>query len=83
MPFCRPDVETLKTHLLGLGATKVFTLEDLQDKEKFREIKSSLQNSSVRLGLNCVSGSSVAPLTSLLGKDSHLITYGQFILVHI
>ena len=69
-------MDTLKDYLSGLGATKVLTLEDLQEKEKFRDIKSLLQDSPVRLALNCVSGPSVASFASLLGKDSHLVTYG-------
>ena len=54
----------------------MLTLEELQAKERFKEIKSSLQNNPVRLALNGVSGHSVASFASLLGKDSHLVTYG-------
>ena len=62
---------------MGLGATKIFTLEDLQNKDKFLEIKSTIRDSPPRLALNCVSGTSVASFASLLGKDAHLVTYGS------
>jgi mitochondrial enoyl-[acyl-carrier protein] reductase / trans-2-enoyl-CoA reductase len=69
-------LDTLKSELESLGADVVVTESEIQSsafKDKFRELT---QGKPVRLGLNCVGGSSALQLAKMLSYDGHLVTYG-------
>ena len=42
MHRCRPDLESLKQHLQGLGATGVLTYEELEDSKAADELVASI-----------------------------------------
>lgn len=88
----RDDLDSLKNYLTSLGATHVFTYDDLQDKA-FRKTVSDLTNAAnIRLALNCVGkrprdlsdqqshslsgGPETSQMVRLLGDGAHLVSYG-------
>ncbi|KAF9812627.1 hypothetical protein IEO21_06098 [Rhodonia placenta] len=72
----RPDIDALKQQLTQLGATHVFTYNELSDKSFYKSVKELTGNNPPRLLLNCVSGPTTAQLTRLLGTDARLVSYG-------
>jgi len=72
----RPDLDALKDQLAALGATHVFTYEDLSDRAFIGKVKDLTGSNPPRLLLNCVSGPTTAVLTRLLGSAAHLVSYG-------
>ncbi|KAI0629236.1 NAD-P-binding protein [Trametes polyzona] len=72
----RPDLDRLTSQLKELGATHVFTYDDLSDKSLVKQIKEWTSNSPIRLMLNCVGGPDTTAMTRLLGNDAHLVSYG-------
>jgi mitochondrial enoyl-[acyl-carrier protein] reductase / trans-2-enoyl-CoA reductase len=47
--FLRDDLEAAKQQLISLGATHVFTYDDLSDKSRVAEIKSLIGSKVMRL----------------------------------
>lgn len=72
----RSDIDSLKKQLMDLGATLVFTYEELSDKDTVKAIKERTKDAPIKLMLNCVGGKPTAQMTKLLGSDSHLVSYG-------
>ncbi|KAE9400368.1 NAD(P)-binding protein [Gymnopus androsaceus JB14] len=72
----RDDMEPLVKHLEGLGATKVLTYDDLEDRSLRGKIKEWTGGKDIRLALNCVGGEPTTAMAKLLGQDSHLVSYG-------
>lgn len=72
----RDDIEDLKNELSSLGATQVITEDDNNSRDFGKTIKSWLDGKQIKLGLNCVGGSSVTGLARKLGHDATLLTYG-------
>ncbi|KAG0686315.1 mitochondrial 2-enoyl thioester reductase [Pichia californica] len=72
----RDNINELKNDLISLGATKVITEDDNNSKDFGKTIKSWLNGKEIKLGLNCVGGSSVTGLARKLGHDATLLTYG-------
>lgn len=72
----RDDIDELVADLTALGATKVITEDDNGSKEFGKTIKSWLDGKQIKLGMNCVGGSSVTGLARKLGPDATLLTYG-------
>ncbi|KAF8636381.1 hypothetical protein AX17_003563 [Amanita inopinata Kibby_2008] len=72
----RDDYQTLKKHLLHLGATHVLTYDALVHKSIRDEIKALASGKQIQLGLNCVGGKETTSMAQLLGSNSHLVTYG-------
>ncbi|KAI0923900.1 hypothetical protein AcV5_009313 [Taiwanofungus camphoratus] len=72
----RPDLEALKEQLRGLGATHVFTYDDLADKAFLKSARELTGGKPIRLMLNCVSGQPTTQMTRLLGADAHVVSYG-------
>ena len=77
----RPDAaatQTMKDELLGLGATKVVTENELMEKGFSDQVKEWTNGgrSSVKLGLNCVGGKPTSALVKCLSPSGHLVTYG-------
>lgn len=72
----RPDLDSLKQRLTALGATHIFTYDDLADKEKVSEINSLTGDKPPRLFLNCVNGDPTKKMLRLVGQDAHIVTYG-------
>ncbi|KAL6300006.1 NAD(P)-binding protein [Sparassis latifolia] len=72
----RPNRDALKNQLHALGATHVFTYEELADKATSAAIKEYTGSKPIRLMLNCVGGKPTAQMTRLLGSDAHLVSYG-------
>ncbi|PVG04898.1 NAD(P)-binding protein [Serendipita vermifera] len=73
----RPDIEELKKHLYSIGATHVFTYDELLDKsfrKKFAELKGG--DFSARHALNCIGGPTTTAMAALLDINGHLISYG-------
>ncbi|KAH7927226.1 NAD(P)-binding protein [Leucogyrophana mollusca] len=72
----RDQIDHLKEHLLGLGATHVVTYEELCGKSFRDKVKEWTGGKNIRLGLNCVSGKTTTFMARLLGQDAHLVSYG-------
>ncbi|KZS92627.1 NAD(P)-binding protein [Sistotremastrum niveocremeum HHB9708] len=72
----RPNFAELKEQLSSIGATQVFTYDDLSDKATKQKIKEVTAGKEIRLGLNCVGGKETSLMATLLGKDAHLVSYG-------
>ncbi|KAK7040732.1 hypothetical protein VNI00_009638 [Paramarasmius palmivorus] len=72
----RDDLSTLSQYLYQLGATKVFTYNDLEDKLFRSKIKEHSGGKEIPLALNCVSGPTTSSMVKLLGKNAHLVSYG-------
>jgi len=72
----RADINSLKKQLTDLGATVVFTYEELSDKDTLKALKERTKGAPVKLMLNCVGGKPTAQMTKLLGPDAHLVSYG-------
>ncbi|KAJ3749825.1 hypothetical protein EV360DRAFT_56719 [Lentinula raphanica] len=72
----RDDMGPLVTHLESLGATKVLTYDDLNDRSLRSKIKEWTGGQDIRLALNCVGGDPTTAMAKLLGQDSHLVSYG-------
>ncbi|KAK7040731.1 hypothetical protein VNI00_009637 [Paramarasmius palmivorus] len=72
----RDNLSTLVQELEGLGATKVLTYEDLNDKTIRSKVKEWTGGKDIRLGLNCVGGDPTTAMSKLLGQNAHLVSYG-------
>ncbi|KAF9078050.1 hypothetical protein BDP27DRAFT_1310677 [Rhodocollybia butyracea] len=72
----REDMAPLHRQLEGLGANKVLTYDELNDKSLRGKIKEWTNGKGIRLGLNCVGGDSTTAMAKLLGQDAHLVSYG-------
>ncbi|CAL1714848.1 unnamed protein product [Somion occarium] len=72
----RPDIDSLKNYLQSLGATHVFTYDDLKDKETVQNIKTTITKKGTSLMLNCVSGEPTKDMTRLLADSATLVSYG-------
>ncbi|XP_037079795.1 enoyl-[acyl-carrier-protein] reductase, mitochondrial-like [Pollicipes pollicipes] len=68
----REDLEEVRQHLTGLGATVVLTEEELRTTPLFR----SGDLPKPRLGLNCVGGASATEVARQLATSGTLVTYG-------
>ncbi|CAK1555774.1 unnamed protein product [Leptosia nina] len=67
----RPEISELKKYLTNLGATYVFTEEEMRSAQIFKgEVKKPM------LGLNCVGGKSGAQLLRYMNHSSTMVTYG-------
>lgn len=67
----RPDADKLKETLKAMGATEVFTEEELKDTKIFEtELKQP------KLALNCIGGKSVNGILKHLNQNGILVTYG-------
>ncbi|KAI0080149.1 NAD-P-binding protein [Panus rudis PR-1116 ss-1] len=71
----RPDLDATKEYLQSLGATHVFTYEDLKNKERVKEIE-SLVPKGTRLMLNCVSGEATKDMARFLSQKATVVSYG-------
>jgi trans-2-enoyl-CoA reductase len=65
----RPNVQSVKDELTGLGANKVYT------EEEFEKALPTIKG--VRLALDCVAGKHTAILASCLENGGHLAMYGH------
>lgn len=72
----RDNIEDLIAELKDLGADHVITEEQLASKEFKPTIKEWTKDNPIKLGLNCVGGKSATNISTKLGKDGHLVTYG-------
>ncbi|TFK45737.1 NAD(P)-binding protein [Heliocybe sulcata] len=72
----RHNIDDVKQHLQSLGATHVFTYDDLSSKERLKHIKSLTKGKDPRLFLNCVSGKDTTTMLRLLGSDATVVSYG-------
>ncbi|XP_014279129.1 enoyl-[acyl-carrier-protein] reductase, mitochondrial [Halyomorpha halys] len=68
----RPDIDKLKEHLSGLGATYVLTEEELRTTELIK----SKEVPAPKLALNCVGGKSASELMRKLAPKGVIVTYG-------
>ncbi|XP_047521611.1 enoyl-[acyl-carrier-protein] reductase, mitochondrial isoform X1 [Pieris napi] len=67
----RPEINDLKAYLTSLGATYVFTEEELRSVQIFKgEVKKPL------LALNCVGGKNGAQLFRYMDHGGTMVTYG-------
>ncbi|KAJ7050485.1 hypothetical protein C8F01DRAFT_1067689 [Mycena amicta] len=71
----RPDFSELAGKLKAIGATEVFTYDDLADRALMKDWTSG---KGIRLGLNCVSGKDTTNMARLLGNDAYLVSYGTW-----
>ncbi|KAH9823211.1 hypothetical protein DFH28DRAFT_946395 [Melampsora americana] len=72
----RPELESLRSHLIGLGRpghTKIITYEEFESDDSLRD---ELKSLNLCLGFNCVSGSVTNQIMKVLRPNSSLITYG-------
>ncbi|KAK0467335.1 uncharacterized protein EV420DRAFT_1508245 [Desarmillaria tabescens] len=72
----RDNIADLVQRLEALGANKVFTYDDLKDRELRKKIATLTGNTDIRLGLNCVGGPETTQMVKLLGNNAHLVSYG-------
>ncbi|KAF9269850.1 trans-2-enoyl-CoA reductase [Marasmius fiardii PR-910] len=72
----RDNLAELVKELEKLGATKVLTYEDLNDKSIRGKVKEWTGGKDIRLALNCVGGDPTAAMAKLLGFNAHLVSYG-------
>ncbi|KIJ24657.1 hypothetical protein M422DRAFT_785817 [Sphaerobolus stellatus SS14] len=72
------SLNTLKSYLHSLGATHVYTYDDLSDRSlNLRgKVKEWTGGKGPLLGLNCVGGKETSLMASLLGQNAHLVSYG-------
>ncbi|KAJ3930028.1 MAG: trans-2-enoyl-CoA reductase [Lentinula lateritia] len=70
------SLRSLVEHLESLGATKVLTYDDLNDKSLRGKVKEWTGGKDIRLALNCVGGEPTTSMAKLLGQDAHLVSYG-------
>lgn len=72
------ETQQLKDELLGLGATKVVTEQELTERGFGEQVKDWTNGGreQIKLGLNCVGGKPTQALVKLLGHGGHLVTYG-------
>ncbi|XP_072381275.1 enoyl-[acyl-carrier-protein] reductase, mitochondrial-like [Diabrotica undecimpunctata] len=68
----RPLIDDLKSFLKSLGATYVFTEEEIRKTDIY---KSGELNNPI-LGLNCIGGSSATSIMRHLREEGVLVTYG-------
>ena len=69
----------LKSELEELGATKVVTDDEVQEKGFSDRVKEWTNGgrSSVKLALNCVGGEPARAMTKPLSSGAHVVTYGN------
>ncbi|GMM29597.1 enoyl-[acyl-carrier-protein] reductase [Martiniozyma asiatica (nom. inval.)] len=72
----RDDIDATIAELKALGATQVITETQNNSKDFGPTIKSWLDGKTIKLGLNCVGGSSATGLARKLGSDATMLTYG-------
>ncbi|ESK91908.1 trans-2-enoyl- reductase [Moniliophthora roreri MCA 2997] len=72
----RDNLDSLVKDLEDLGATKVLTYEDLNDKSIRGKVKEWTNGKDIRLALNCVGGDPTTAMSKLLGQNAHLVSYG-------
>lgn len=77
----RPDAsatQAMKDELIGLGATKVVTENELMEKGFSEQIKEWTNGGreQIKVGLNCVGGKPTSALVKCLSHGGHLVTYG-------
>ena len=76
----RPEKEmnALREELHSLGATKVVTEEEAQEKGFGQQVKEWTNGGreQVRLSLNCVGGKSATAMSKILANGAHMVTYG-------
>ncbi|EIN06047.1 NAD(P)-binding protein [Punctularia strigosozonata HHB-11173 SS5] len=72
----RSDLDSTKEWLKEMGATHVFTYDDVQDKTQFASIKKLVAEKKPRLLLNATCDPTLGRLAGLLDKGGHLVTYG-------
>ena len=74
----RPGVEELKKELMEMGATQVVTEEELGSRGFSQQVKEWTNGGRepIKLGLNCVGGSSASNIAKLLSAGAHHVTYG-------
>ena len=70
--------ERLKSELEELGATKVVTNEEMQEKAFHSQINEWTNGgrSPLKLGLNCVGGNTAMTMAKLLSPGACMVTYG-------
>ena len=74
----KAEEQKLKDELYEIGATKVITEEELQDKAIRDKIKEWTNGGreEVKVALNCVGGKPATALTKHLSPGSSMVTYG-------
>ncbi|KAF8938828.1 mitochondrial 2-enoyl thioester reductase [Dissophora ornata] len=72
----RPGHEQVAERLKQLGATYIFTDDQLGKLETKELVKSWILKKEIKLGFNCVGGKPTTEMARLLSKNGHLITYG-------
>ncbi|KAK2463717.1 hypothetical protein APHAL10511_004468 [Amanita phalloides] len=72
----RANYKSLKDYLLKLGATRVMTYDELNDKGIRERIGALTSGKEIRLGLNCIGGQETTSMARLLAESSHLVSYG-------
>lgn len=72
----RPDMSVLRNHLKELGATQVFTYDNLEDRGLRNVMQEWSDFRPPSLLLNCVGGPATASMVRHLGPNAHLVTYG-------
>lgn len=76
----RPEdqMTALKEELYSLGATKVVTEEEAQEKGFGAQVKEWTNGGreKIRLSLNCVGGKSATAMSKVLSDGAHMVTYG-------
>lgn len=73
----RPDIESLRKDLTDLGATVVVTEDEIQSASFPEKLNKITGGAPVRLGLDCVGGSSADALVASLGVEGTLVIYGS------
>lgn len=74
----RDNIADLKNMLCDLGATAVYTEEELASREFKNNIKQqhNIDGNNIKLALNCVGGSSSSELSRHLSDGGVMVTYG-------
>jgi len=72
----RANFTSLKSQLVGIGATHVLSYDELADKSVRGKVKTWTGGADIRLGLNCVSGPPTTQMAALLGQNAYLVSYG-------
>lgn len=76
----RSDFDELEKELKNLGADYVVKQEQLDDPQFIGQFKKELgSDANIKLGLNCVGGSTVLGLSALLSDNGFVTTYGSMI----
>ncbi|XP_053610605.1 enoyl-[acyl-carrier-protein] reductase, mitochondrial-like [Plodia interpunctella] len=68
----RPDIDSLKSYLMNLGASLVLTEEELRNTTIFKD----KQYEKPKLALNCVGGKNALELVRHMHHSGKMITYG-------